>query len=144
MTKLFAGIVAVLGVLLIAAAVVLSMRMKPGGPAAPTGHGGDGTVLHVTDADFDQLVLRSPTPVLVDFFATWCPPCKQLAPIVEELARETPQARIVKVDVDVSPKTAQRYGIRSIPTLIVFQNGEPAKKSVGFASKTQLQNMLGL
>ena len=144
MTKLFAGTVAVLGVVLIVTAVVLSVQTKPVGPPASTGHGGGGSVVHVTDADFDQLVLRSPTPVLVDFFATWCPPCKQLAPIVEELARETPQARIVKIDVDVSPKTAQRYGVRSIPTLIVFQNGEPGKKSVGFASKTQLRSMLAL
>ena len=97
----------------------------------------------VTDSDFQELVLKSDTPVLVDFWADWCAPCKMIAPIVEELAEEY-DGKIVfaKVDVDSSPLTAAEYGIRSIPTLLVFKNGSPVDQVVGAVPKAVLKKRL--
>jgi thioredoxin 1 len=100
----------------------------------------------VHDADettFANLVLNSRVPVLVDFYADWCGPCQRLAPILEQLAAETPDDRIVKINVDNSPSLAAEYGISSIPSLKVFENGEVRKELVGLASKSQLRAMLG-
>jgi thioredoxin 1 len=101
------------------------------------------TVEHANDTNFDQVVLRAEEPVLVDFYADWCGPCRMIAPVLEELARETPDAKIVKVNVDHSPETAARYGISSIPSLLAFQDGEIVAEHVGLASKSQLKSMLG-
>jgi thioredoxin 1 len=97
----------------------------------------------VTDATFAPEVLVSDTPVLVDFGAPWCGPCRMLDPIVEELAREY-QGRVsfVSVNTDENPNVANRYGIRGLPTLIVFKNGEPAGQIVGFRPKRDLQKRL--
>ena len=97
----------------------------------------------VTDSDFQELVLKSDTPVLVDFWADWCAPCKMIAPIVEELAEEY-DGKIVfaKVDVDSSPLTAAEYGIRSIPTLLVFKDGSPVDQVVGAVPKAVLKQRL--
>ena len=97
----------------------------------------------VTDSDFQELVLKSDTPVLVDFWADWCAPGKMIAPIVEELAEEY-DGKIVfaKVDVDSSPLTAAEYGIRSIPTLLVFKNGSPVDQVVGAVPKAVLKKRL--
>jgi thioredoxin 1 len=81
-------------------------------------------------------------PVLVDFYADWCRPCQQLAPLLEELAAETPDARIVKVNVDHSPSLAAEYGVNSIPSLKVFKKGEVTDQVVGLASKNQLRALL--
>lgn len=97
----------------------------------------------VTDSDFKELVLQSETPVLVDFWADWCAPCKMIAPIVEELSEEYDgKISFAKVDVDSSPLTAAEYGIRSIPTLLVFKNGSPVDQVVGAVPKAVLKKRL--
>jgi thioredoxin 1 len=98
-------------------------------------------VLHVNESQFEQEVLRSPEPVLVDFYADWCGPCKLLAPVLEDLARET-SAKIVKVNVDHAPGVANRYGVNSIPTLIVFRGGQATAGTVGLANKSHLRSLL--
>lgn len=100
------------------------------------------TVGHADQTNFDQLVLDSTVPVLVDFYAEWCGPCQLLAPILEELARETSHARIVKVDIDRNPDLAARYGVSSIPSLKVFRDGQVVAQHVGMAKKGYLETML--
>jgi thioredoxin 1 len=97
----------------------------------------------VDDSNFDEIVLQAKTPVLVDFWAEWCGPCRMVAPVVEELAEEY-EGRIsfVKLDVDQNPKTASKYGIMSIPTLLLFKNGSPASNIVGFRPKAELKRSL--
>ena len=97
----------------------------------------------VTDATFEQEVLKAPRPVLVDFWAPWCGPCRMVAPIVEELAEEYDgKVNFVKLNTDDNPVTASRYGIRSIPTLLVFQGGEPVGQIIGFRPKSDLRRRL--
>jgi len=100
------------------------------------------SVLHASAESFEQQVLRSDVPVLVDFYASWCGPCKALAPTLEELAGENPDARIVKVDIDAAPDLAARYGVRSVPSLLVFKDGQITAKQTGATSKARLQAML--
>lgn len=102
-----------------------------------------GEVVHASDKSFKRLVLRSPEPVLVDFWATWCGPCKQVGPVVEELAQDyAGRARMVKVDVDKNPKISAQYGIRSIPTLMLFKDGDLLQTLVGAQSKRDLNEAL--
>ena len=97
----------------------------------------------VSDADFDEKVINAERPVLVDFWAEWCMPCKMIAPIVDELAEELDgQMDFAKVDVDVSPVTAVKYGVRSIPTLLIFKDGKPVEQIVGAAPKGQLKDKI--
>ncbi len=97
----------------------------------------------VNDSDFGQVVLQAKKPVVVDLWATWCKPCTLLAPIVEELALEyAGKVSFVKVDVDQNPKTATKYGIRSIPTLLIFKNGAPVSQLVGVRPKSELKRSL--
>ncbi|MHA3024856.1 thioredoxin [Mycobacterium sp. BMJ-28] len=99
----------------------------------------DSTTSAVTDASFKQDVLSSSTPVLVDFWATWCGPCKMVAPVLEEIAKEkTGDLRVVKLDVDANPETARDFQVVSIPTLILFKGGEPVKRIVGAKGKAAL------
>jgi len=96
-------------------------------------------VTHVTDATFSDDVLKSDTPVLVDFWAEWCGPCKMIAPVLEEVAvSHAGKIKIAKVDVDDNREVAAKYGIRGIPTLLLFKNGELAAQKVGALSKAQL------
>ena len=100
------------------------------------------SVIKVTDQNFEQEVLNSDIPVLIDFYADWCGPCKMLSPIVEEIAKENSNIKVVKVDVDESQKTAIKYQIMSIPTLVVINNGNEATRSVGVIGKSQILDMV--
>jgi thioredoxin 1 len=98
---------------------------------------------HFTDENFEAEVKKSDVPVLVDFFATWCGPCQMLAPVIDELAKEYEgKAKIGKLDVDESPKTAQEFGVMSIPTLIFFKDGKAVKQEMGFKPKDYLKEVL--
>ena len=100
-------------------------------------------IVHVTDASFETDVLQSDTPALVDFWAEWCGPCKQLAPTVEAVAAEKSESlKVCKMDVDSNREIAAKYGIRSIPSLIIFKNGEPAGVEVGALTKQQLEDFI--
>lgn len=99
-------------------------------------------VAEVSDDSFDGEVLQSPLPVLADFWAPWCGPCKAVAPLLEELAAENPDIRVVKVNVDDNPKTAERYNVRAIPTLILFRNGEVADTKMGASPKKDLEEFV--
>ena len=99
--------------------------------------------IEVGDDTFDSEVIQSDTPVLVDFWADWCAPCKMIAPIVEDLADEFDgQIKFAKLDVDSNPKTAQTYGIRGIPTLLIFNGGSPVDQVVGAVPKATLKRRL--
>ena len=99
------------------------------------------SVLHVTNQNFES-VKASDKPVLLDFFATWCGPCRMLAPVIEELGEEHPEYVIGKVNVDEEPQLAEQFGVVSIPTLVVLRNGEIAAQSVGARPKAQILAML--
>ncbi|MDG2155965.1 MAG: thioredoxin TrxA [Gammaproteobacteria bacterium] len=101
------------------------------------------SIAHVSDSSFQSDVIESEVPVLVDFWAEWCSPCKMIGPILEELAPEyAGRVNIAKIDVDANPKTPQAFGIRSIPTLILFKNGVVEAQQVGAVSKKQLEEFL--
>jgi thioredoxin 1 len=102
-----------------------------------------GTVRHLTDATFDEEVKSSEQPVLVDFWAEWCGPCKMIAPILEQIADEQAgRLTLSKLDVDQNMETARRFEVMSIPTLILFKDGEPVHRLVGAKSKAQLEKEL--
>ncbi|MCC9655920.1 thioredoxin [Rhodopirellula halodulae] len=99
-------------------------------------------VKEFNDDNFDSEVLQSDSPVLVDFWAPWCGPCRQIAPMIDELASENPGVKIGKVNIDDNPGAAQKFGINSIPTLLLFKNGEIADTFVGVRPKAALQDAL--
>jgi thioredoxin 1 len=97
----------------------------------------------VSDADFETQVLKSAEPVVVDFWAEWCGPCRMIGPALEEIAGTLgSKVKIVKLNVDENPKTASKYGIMSIPTLMLFKNGELASRQVGAAPKAKLEQWI--
>src|SRR5512146_2077959 len=93
---------------------------------------------------FDEEVLRSDKTVLVDFWAEWCGPCHAIAPVLDQIAEERSELRVVKLNIDEEPEIAQRYGVMSIPTLILFKDGEPQAAAVGAMPKSMLEERLGL
>ncbi len=141
-------------------------RIRPAGPQAARGQTGVGTnrkstlpqtrkehrmfpqstkrraVEHASEADFTSKVLKSNVPVLVDFYADWCGPCRMLAPVLEDAASELTGAKIVKVNVDENPNLAGRYGVRAIPTMLIFRNGQAVAQHVGLATKEQIKQFL--
>jgi len=100
-------------------------------------------IVQISDASFEQDVLKAAGPVLVDFWAEWCGPCKMIAPVLEELAEEYDgKLTIAKLNIDSNIETAPKYGVRGIPTLIIFKNGEVAGTKVGALSRTQLASFI--
>ena len=96
-------------------------------------------IKHVSDATFDKEVLQSSTPVLVDYWAEWCGPCKMIAPVLEDVAKEyAGRLTVAKLDIDANPGITSQFGIRGIPTLILFKDGKPHAQKVGALSKSQL------
>ena len=101
------------------------------------------SIVHTTDGGFDQDVIQANKPVLVDYWAEWCGPCKMIAPILDEIASEyADRIKVCKVDIDANQDTPRKYGIRGIPTLMLFKNGEIGATKVGALSKSQLQAFL--
>ncbi len=97
----------------------------------------------VTDETFNQAVLKAEQPILVDFWAVWCGPCRMVAPVVDEIAREQEgKLKVMKLDVDENQNTAMAYGVMSIPTLILFKNGQPVERIVGFRPKADMVNKI--
>ena len=100
-------------------------------------------VSSVNDLNFETEVLQSETPVLVDFTATWCGPCKQIAPLIDQLADEyVGKVKVVKLDIDEAPNTAVKFGVRGVPTIIVFKGGEAVARQMGAAPKTVIAQVL--
>lgn len=102
-------------------------------------------VHEITTANFEQLVVNSTKPVMVDFWASWCGPCKMMSPVVDTVAEEKADTLVVgKVNVDEQPELAQKFGVMSIPTIILFKDGQAVKSSLGFVPKQNLLQALGL
>ena len=99
--------------------------------------------LNITSKNFEELVLKSEKTVLLDFWAVWCSPCQMIAPVIHEIAEENPDVAVGKVNVDDEIQLAQKFGITSIPTLVVIKNGEIVNKAVGLRSKEQLLALIG-
>ena len=99
------------------------------------------SVLHITKENFEREVLQSPKPVLVDFFAPWCGPCRMVGPVLDEIAAEREDLAIAKINVDEEPELAQRYSVVSIPTLMVVENGKVKLTSLGFRPKDEILSM---
>ncbi|MBQ6840236.1 MAG: thioredoxin [Oscillospiraceae bacterium] len=100
------------------------------------------SVIHVTKDNFEELVLKSDKKVLLDFWATWCGPCQMIAPVLEEIAQEREDVTVAKIDVDKEMELAIKYGIVSIPTLIVMDQGQAVNKLIGFRPKADIEKLL--
>lgn len=101
------------------------------------------SVINLTAANFDNEVMKSDKPVLIDFFAAWCGPCRMVSPIVDEIAEERADVKVCKVDVDQESELASRFGVMSIPTLVVVKNGEVTDQNIGAVPKDAILRMIG-
>lgn len=99
-------------------------------------------IIEITNANFTKEVLESDRKVLVDFWAPWCGPCRMVSPIVDEIAQQSAEVKVCKINIDEQPQLASQYGVMSIPTLMVFDNGEPVQTAVGARNKTFILQML--
>ena len=99
-------------------------------------------IIKVNSQNFEEEVIKSEKPVLIDFYADWCGPCKMLSPIIDEIAEENYEIKVVKVNVDDSQDLAMKYQVMSIPTLVVIKNGEEVNRSVGLIDKSQVLNLI--
>ncbi len=100
------------------------------------------SVLKITKDNFEEEVIKSGVPVLVDFWATWCGPCKMIAPVIEEIAAEREDIKVGKIDVDSEGELAVKFGVMSIPTLVIFEGGEEKNRVIGFHSKSEILELL--
>ncbi len=98
----------------------------------------------LTNKNFEEEVMNAKSPVLIDFYADWCMPCKMLSPVIEEIAGEYTQIKVAKVNVDQEPELASKFNVMSIPTLVVMENGEAKATAVGVQPKQEILNMMGL
>jgi thioredoxin 1 len=101
-----------------------------------------GTVLPISGNDFEREVLESDAPVLVDFYASWCGPCKKMAPVLDQFAAETPNVKVVKVDIEEAPRIAKKYDVKSVPTLLVFKSGEVTAEHNRLATRKKMDEMI--
>ncbi len=99
-------------------------------------------ITNITKDNFENEVLKADKPVLVDFWAAWCGPCKMIAPAVEEVAKDHPEIKVCKLNIDDEPQLAMQYGVMSIPTLMVFKNGEVAQTAIGLRPKNEIEELL--
>lgn len=99
-------------------------------------------ILKISSADFESEVLKSDKTVLVDFYADWCGPCRMIAPIVEAIAKENEDIKVVKINVDNAQDLAMQYNVMSIPTLVVIKNGQEINRNIGLADKSEILNMI--
>jgi thioredoxin 1 len=136
-TAAYVGVIGLLGIFVLGCGEAASERGEKTMPNVQTTQ-----LEHVHASTFNEKVLRSPIPVLVDFYADWCRPCQMQGPILAPLAGETSHAKIVKVNVDQNRELASRYQIASIPSLLVFRNGEVIRRHSGLADKAALQQLL--
>jgi len=100
------------------------------------------SVVTVTKDNFEEEVMKASVPVLIDFWASWCGPCRMLSPVIEEIAGEVRDTKVCKVNVDEQPELARQFGVMSIPTLVVMKNGQVTKKSLGVQPKSSVMSML--
>lgn len=100
------------------------------------------SVLNLTEQNFHQEVMKSEKPVLIDFWATWCAPCRMLSPVVDQISSETDEVKVCKINVDEEPDLARQFQVMSIPTLILIKNGKIVKQSVGVRPKSAIMSML--
>ena len=121
----------------------MNSKLAKKAAVAIAGTSQDASVIHLNESDFYQTIGESPVPILVDFSAAWCGPCRMIAPVLDEIAKEQGESvKIVKVNVDDNPNLSSRYGIRHIPTLLFFRGGEVKDKVVGLSSKADLISRL--
>ena len=101
------------------------------------------SVIKITKENFEQEVLQAKEPVLIDFCAAWCGPCKMMSPVIDEMAADHPEIKVAKINIDEEMELAQKYGVMSIPTVVLFKEGQPVDTSIGYVPKAAIEKMLG-